>query len=276
MKKIFLILIVGLLLLIPWVLPKILPTIVERSLCLMERCEEISSSLSPDGTKKILLQQKESFQMSFEVFLRQKQEEGFDKPQKIGSMSLKTNESVQSIVYDWSFDSRELIVWINHKPVFLYDFVKADRIRYSPNEAYLLPFPEQLGVYTKEDLAELLIKANYIQPEAFLWAAALKGEETIVQKLIEFDVQVDQLYSGETPLNRAARSGQLGVIKLLLEAKADPCLVSRGKYRLPPYIIAKKYGYQHVANELIRQGGYCGMEDRWIANANYAPINESR
>jgi ankyrin repeat protein len=97
--------------------------------------------------------------------------------------------------------------------------------------------------------------------------AALNGDAARVREIISQGADIDRMsVDGHTPLLDAAREGHLEVVRVLLEAGADPRIVDRGNMKATPAHKAAYMGHAEVARllvadprlELDAQGPYNG------------------
>ena len=93
-------------------------------------------------------------------------------------------------------------------------------------EAYALGSPLKAVVdRDKADMIRLLVeKGAKVDPpgESLLFGAIDRGKPETVKLLIELGADVNRAWQRDTPLGLAARLGKSGVVKMLLDAKADP------------------------------------------------------
>ena len=119
-------------------------------------------------------------------------------------------------------------------------------------------------------VAKLLVKAEAdLEAKTFtkgstpLHLAAQQGYWEVVKVLIEAGANPNSRgLDGSTPLYRAAKGGHVGAVKVLLRAEADPLLVgelatSEGPSAIPLNIAAQD-GHLGVVRELIQKHGVAG------------------
>lgn len=114
-------------------------------------------------------------------------------------------------------------------------------------------------------VAELLVSldqvdVNAISPseESALMLASLKGQETMVRKLIARGADVNK--TGWTPLHYAASAGHVGIMKLLFEHHAfvDP----ESPNGTTPLMMAAQYGNAAAVKLLLEEGAVPDARNR--------------
>ncbi len=101
-----------------------------------------------------------------------------------------------------------------------------------------------------------------------LWTAVTSGDESTVRAgLNQYKVNTIHNTDGQTLLHKAAFEGQVGIVKILLDAGAVVDAVQDGKIR--PLHIACQRGHTATARLLLEQGANCERP----SNAGYAPIH---
>lgn len=97
-----------------------------------------------------------------------------------------------------------------------------------------------------------------------LFLATEAGHEEMVAFLIArgADVNIQEEFSGETPLHCAARNGQLGIARILLDAGADINAIDGNDQ--PPLALSAKGYYYKLTKLLFSQGAVVNKQTERI------------
>ena len=101
------------------------------------------------------------------------------------------------------------------------------------------------------------VEARNSKDESPLMLAALKGQQDVVKKLIARDADVNK--PGWAPLHYAATSGQVAIIKLLLDNYAF--IDAQSPNGTTPLMMAAMYGSPEAVKLLIDEGADLAMKN---------------
>ena len=96
-----------------------------------------------------------------------------------------------------------------------------------------------------------MVNSSY---DVSLWTACSRGVDSEVSEILKKDVEIEERggVHGSTPLLAAVENGNLSVVEMLIEAKAD-CSARDGRGMCPLHI-AVCGGFLDIAEKLLMNG----------------------